>query len=228
MVLDFEVKMDEYLPLRDVVFNTLRQAILRGELKPGERLMEIQLANKLGVSRTPIREAIRKLELEGLVLMIPRKGAEVAQITEKSLKDVLEVRKALEELAVQLACDKMDKEGIENLKKAAEDFKDTLDADDVTKIAQADVKFHDVIYHATDNQRLIQLLNNLGEQMYRYRVEYLKRKDCYEILVEEHKEIIKKLEDRDKSAASEIMSRHIDNQVSAVMDVIREKNKKEE
>ena len=64
-----EVTMDEYLPLRDVVFKTLRQAILRGELKPGERLMEIKLANKLGVSRTPIREAIRKLELEGLVLM---------------------------------------------------------------------------------------------------------------------------------------------------------------
>ena len=64
--LNFSVNMDEFLPLRDVVFNTLRQAILRGELKPGERLMEIQLANKLGVSRTPIREAIRKLELEEL------------------------------------------------------------------------------------------------------------------------------------------------------------------
>ena len=96
---NFKVNMNEYLPLRDVVFNTLRQAILRGELKPGERLMEIQLANKLGVSRTPIREAIRKLELEGLVLMIPRKGAEVAEITEKNMRDVLEVRKALEELA---------------------------------------------------------------------------------------------------------------------------------
>ena len=95
---NFKVNMNEYLPLRDVVFNTLRQAILRGELKPGERLMEIQLANKLGVSRTPIREAIRKLELEGLVLMIPRKGAEVAEITEKNMRDVLEVRKALEEL----------------------------------------------------------------------------------------------------------------------------------
>lgn len=84
--LNFSVNMDEFLPLRDVVFNTLRQAILRGELKPGERLMEIQLANKLGVSRTPIREAIRKLELEGLVLVIPRKGAEVADIKEKSLR----------------------------------------------------------------------------------------------------------------------------------------------
>ena len=107
---NFQVNMNEYLPLRDVVFNTLRQAILRGELKPGERLMEIQLANKLGVSRTPIREAIRKLELEGLVLMIPRKGAEVAEITEKSLKDVLEIRRALEDLAVRLACEKITKE----------------------------------------------------------------------------------------------------------------------
>ena len=104
---NFEVTMNEYLPLRDVVFNTLRQAILRGELKPGERLMEIQLANKLGVSRTPIREAIRKLELEGLVLMIPRRGAEVAEITEQNLRDVLEVREALEELSVKLACDNM-------------------------------------------------------------------------------------------------------------------------
>ena len=120
---NFKVNMNEYLPLRDVVFNTLRQAILRGELKPGERLMEIQLANKLGVSRTPIREAIRKLELEGLVLMIPRKGAEVAEITEKNMRDVLEVRKALEELAVQLASDNITKEEIEEMKKAAEDFK---------------------------------------------------------------------------------------------------------
>ena len=118
----FEVKMNEYLPLRDVVFHTLRQAILKGDLKPGERLMEIQLAKKLGVSRTPIREAIRKLELEGLVLMIPRKGAEVAEITEKNLRDVLEVRGALEKLAVQLACDQITKAQIHELREAAGAF----------------------------------------------------------------------------------------------------------
>ena len=145
MEMNFEVNMNEYLPLRDVVFNTLRQAILRGELKPGERLMEIQLANKLGVSRTPIREAIRKLELEGLVLMIPRKGAEVAQITEKSLRDVLEVRRALEELAVQLACDRMTKEGMQELKQAAKEFEALLgSASDITAVAEADVAFHDI------------------------------------------------------------------------------------
>ena len=99
--LDLQMEDYQYLPLRDVVFRTLRQAILRGELKPGERLMEIRLANQLGVSRTPIREAIRMLELDGLVIMVPRKGAQVAQITEKDLNDVLEVRLGLEELAVK-------------------------------------------------------------------------------------------------------------------------------
>ena len=87
MTTDLEMHMDEYLPLRDVVFNTLRRAILKGDLKPGERLMEIALAEKLGVSRTPIREAIRKLELEGLVVMAPRKGAKVAFFSERDPKD---------------------------------------------------------------------------------------------------------------------------------------------
>ena len=220
---DFEVTMDEYLPLRDVVFNTLRQAILRGELKPGERLMEIQLANKLGVSRTPIREAIRKLELEGLVLMIPRKGAEVAEITEKNLRDVLEVRCALEELAVQLACDRMDEDGIKAMKEASAQFCTTLDSDDMTRIAQADVAFHDIIYAATDNRRLIQLLNNLREQMYRYRIEYLKKKECYPQLLEEHQTIIDSIESRDKGRATQITGQHIKNQAEAVVDTIREK-----
>ena len=91
------------------MFNTLRRAILRGELVPGQRLMEIQLAEKMGVSRTPVREAIRKLELEGLVVMIPRKGAEVAHISGKNLRDVLEVRRALEELAGGPGCERSTK-----------------------------------------------------------------------------------------------------------------------
>ena len=221
---NFTVNMNEYLPLRDVVFNTLRQAILRGELKPGERLMEVQLANKLGVSRTPIREAIRKLELEGLVLMIPRKGAEVADITEKSLMDVLEVRKALEELAVQLCCDKITGKEIEELHRAADDFRRILKtSDDVTEIAEADVRFHDILYLATGNQKLIQILNNLREQMYRYRVECIKRKESHPILIAEHEEIIRRIENKEKKEAADIVCRHIDNQAEVVTGVIRTK-----
>ena len=221
----FEVNMDEYLPLRDVVFKTLRQAILKGELEPGERLMEIQLAERLGVSRTPIREAIRKLELEGLVIMIPRKGAEVADITEKSLRDVLEVRKALEELAVQLACEKITQEELEELEKAGENFKKVLKrSKDITEVAEADVRFHDVIYMATDNHKLIHLLNKLREQMYRYRVEYLKNPDVHEQLTQEHEEIVYHIKRREKVEATAVTCQHIDNQVSAVTDKIRTKN----
>ena len=220
---NFEVNINEYLPLRDVVFQTLRQAILRGELKPGERLMEIQLANKLGVSRTPIREAIRKLELEGLVLMIPRKGAEVAEITEKSLNDVLEVRGALEELAVDLACQRMTTEQIEELKSAANAFEEALHTGDLTAYAEADVQFHDIIYLATDNQRLIQLLYNLREQMYRYRVEYLKQEEVHQTLLEEHQYIIECIEKRDSQNAKVAILTHVENQAKKIGDTIRTK-----
>ncbi len=220
---NFSVNMNEYLPLRDVVFQTLRQAILRGELKPGERLMEIQLSNKLGVSRTPIREAIRKLELEGLVVVVPRKGAEVAEIKEKSLRDVLEVRKALEELSVTLACERISSDMIEELELAAAEFKKVLKNEDVTEIAQADVHFHDIIYKASDNQKLTQLLSNLSEQMYRYRVEYLKDPKVYEQLTREHEEIIRHIRKHEKEEAVKIVCEHIDNQVVAVSDIIRTK-----
>jgi len=160
----------DFLPLRDVVFNKLRQEILTGKLKPGERLREIQLADKMGVSRTPIREAIRMLELEGLVRMLPRRGAEVAEITQKDLNDVIEVRTALEQLAIELACKHMTSSGIDLLKENVLEFEREMSSKDVSKLASIDVRFHDIIFEATDNKRLIQLLNNLIEQMYRYRL----------------------------------------------------------
>ena len=183
--------------------------------------MEVRLAKKLGVSRTPIREAIRKLELEGLVLMIPRRGAEVAEITEKSMRDVLEVRRALEVLAVSLSCDRISGEQIEALKEAAEEFDRSLTSDDVTRTAEADVDFHDIIYRSTDNQRLIQLLSNLGEQMYRYRVEYLKHREFHPQISREHKELISYLEAGQKGQAEEKIAVHIDKQAQAVLETIR-------
>lgn len=215
---NLQMKMDEeYLPLRDVVFNTLRQAILTGEMKPGERLMEIHLANKLGVSRTPIREAIRKLELEGLVIMIPRRGAEVAQITWKSLKDVLEVRRALDVLAIELACERMEREQLDSLYQACDDFKKATESEDIRKIAEADVVLHDIIVKATGNNRLIQLVNNLSEQMYRYRFEYIKDKSQHERLVEEHYEMHAAIKAKDKEKAAIVVRKHIDNQEEAII-----------
>ena len=170
---EMQVNLDHYLPLRDVVFKNLRTAILRGDFQPGERLMENQLADRMGVSRTPIREAIRKLELEGLVVMVPRKGAEVANITEKDINDVLEVRATLEGLAIRLACENMQPEDVDRLVRVNREFMQAVADKDTDKVLEWDVAFHDIIFEASGNDKLIQILNNLREQIYRYRMEYI-------------------------------------------------------
>ncbi|MCR5356450.1 MAG: GntR family transcriptional regulator [Lachnospiraceae bacterium] len=203
---------DEYLPLRDVVFKTLRQGILKGDLKPGERLMEIHLASRLGVSRTPIREAIRMLELEGLVTMVPRRGAEVARISKQDLRDVLEVRRSLDSLAVNLACKRIDDEEKAALKQAEDDFERAVKTGDATTIAEADVKFHDVILKASKNGRLMQMVNNLAERVYRYRLEYIKDSSNHSRLIEEHRKIVEYIEGGDVEKACMAIETHIDNQ----------------
>lgn len=203
---------NEFLPLRDLVFQALRQAIITGELSPGERLMEVKIASKLGVSRTPVREAIRMLELEGLVVMIPRKGAEVARITEKDLRDALEVRTAIEELSVELACERIDEEGKQRLKQACNAFKEAIDTKHVQNIVDGDVKFHDVIFDLTRNQRLISIAHNLREQVYRYRVEYVKDFSYHDVLVKEHYDITNAILTNDVKTAKEIMRKHLYNQ----------------
>lgn len=221
-----ELKFDanEYLPLRDVVFKTLRQAIITGEIAPGERLMEIPLSKKLGVSRTPVREAIRMLELEGLVVMIPRRGAEVARITEKDLKDALEVRCALEELAVVLACERITPEGRERLKAACIAFREAISTKHVPSIVDRDVEFHDAIFAATDNRRLITLTHNLWEQVYRYRVEYVKDMNYHDVLVSEHDAITNAILMRDAEKARELMRTHIYNQEAIVINNVHQED----
>ena len=216
-----QTMMDDFLPLRDVVFRTLRQAILTGEMKPGERLLEINLANKLGVSRTPIREAIRMLELEGLVIMVPRRGAQVAQITEKSMSDVLEVRCALDELAVELACERISEEEKRELEDACGEFEKATVTKQVHVIAKADVEFHDIIFKAAGNPRLTQMINNLAEQMYRYRFEYIKDETQHQMLIEEHRRICESISNRDVAAAKEAIRVHIENQEKSIIRQIR-------
>lgn len=218
---DLTLKMNAYLPLRDVVFNTLREGILKGELKPGERLMELQLAAKLGVSRTPIREAIRMLEQEGLAVTIPRKGAEVAKMTEKDMEDVLQIRDALDELAATIACEQITPEELDELRCTMHEFEESTKIGEVKRIAEADVRFHDIIYKATRNPKLESMLSNLREQMYRYRVEYLKDEKNYPILIQEHSEIVEGLVTKDKDRVTDAMHKHVKNQVSAVKEMIR-------
>ncbi len=153
--------------------------------------------------------------------MIPRRGAEVAQITEKSLKDVLEVRRALDALCAELACDRISEEEMSGLKEACAAFERATATKDARIIAEADVAIHDIIVRAANNDRLIVLVNNLSEQMYRYRFEYIKDESQHRRLVEEHRAIYESIIKKDKEAASKAARIHIDNQEISIMKQIR-------
>ena len=214
---ELKLEIDEYIPLRDVVFNTLRSAIITGKLSPGERLMEIKLADELGVSRTPVREALRKLEREGLVITTARKGAQVAPINERDLKEVLEVRKSLESLACQIASQKITPQQVEELKVMNGSIEKAIADNDTETITQLDIDFHEVIYQITENRRLIDILHQLKEHILRYRLQYIKDMKNKKNIVEEHKKIINALEGHNPKAARREIERHIELQEKYIL-----------
>ncbi len=217
---DIKLEQDDFQPLRNVVFNTLRDAILRGDLQPGERLMEIHLAKKLGVSRTPVREAISMLEQEGLAVTYPRRGAQVAKMTVKDLDDVLEIREVLDTLAASLACRNMNSDDINNLAVACADFEKATRGNDIREVVRTDEAFHNVIYEASGNPRLRAILLNLKGQMYRFRFEYVKDKSNYPFLIKEHKDILEALKTRNEEEVIKHTKKHLVNQMESVRQVI--------
>ena len=205
------IRLDTYKPLRDVVSEALRQAIREGVLQPGERLMEIQLADELGVSRTPIREAIRKLELEGFVVMVPRRGTYVADISLKDVVQVFEIRSALEELAAGLAAERITPDELEELERILVEINDYIARDDFDKIVDADIRFHGILYKASRNNRLVDILRNLREQMLRFRSISMHYPGRLAATWEEHRQLVECIANRTRTQARKIAKKHMEN-----------------
>ncbi len=205
-----KINLDNYKPLRDVVFENLRTAILEGNLKSGQRLMEVQLAEQLGVSRTPIREAIRKLELEGLVVMLPRKGAYVANMSFKDLIDVLEIRATLEGLAASLAAERRRDEDITEIERVAKEFEVSVREANIDNVLKKDVEFHEKIFLMANNKKLYQLITSLWEQVHRFRVTYVSNYEASLSLVDEHNRILEAIKSGDSELAKKYATEHIE------------------
>lgn len=205
------IHLDAYKPLREVVVETLRQAIQNGTLQPGERLMEIPLAEELGVSRTPIREAIRKLELEGFVIMIPRRGAYVANITLKDITQVFELRSALEELAAGLAAERITEEEIETLERMLVEIGEHMENKDMERVVAADVAFHEVLYKASRNDRLVEIVHNLREQTYRFRSFSMNQPGRLRKTWEEHRLLVEAIASHNGSQARKLARLHMEH-----------------
>lgn len=218
-----KLKLDSYQPLRDVIFETLRKAIITGEIKPGERLMEVAIAEQMGVSRTPVREAIRRLEAEGLVTMVPRKGTHVSELSSKDIIDVLEVRGALDKLATGLAAKRIKPQQLRALESIHKQYIAFVEKENIEGAVRKDIEFHDAIYAASGNSRLIGVLSTFKEHIYRFRVIYLRDMDIAEHVEQEHRQILDALKEGNEQLAAELAEKHIKSQMESIVEALSQK-----
>ena len=205
------INMQQHKPLRELVYEELRLLIMTGKIKPGTRMMEIDLAESMGVSRTPVREAIRQLEKDGLVTIEPRKGAYVSDISPEDLDNMLVVREPLEGLATYLATQFMSDEEIEEIVAVNDEYEAALRDGDREKLINTDTLFHNLITKGSHNQYLIDILQDLQEQVLRFRYIYFKSNKRAEDVVNEHRMILNALKARNTEEARRFSVEHIVN-----------------
>lgn len=186
-MLNFDIQ--SHRPLREIVYEELRNLILTGKIKPGTRMMEIELAEDMGVSRTPIREAIRKLEKEGLVVIEPRKGAYASEVSVKDMVDILEVRANMEGFAAYLAAERMTEPEKKALGEASDNFRKAVVTGNMVDMISYDIKFHHIIAESCRNNHLLHMVEQLQELVLRFRYIYYKDFKRAEEMLPEHKRI---------------------------------------
>lgn len=220
------IKLDSYKPLRELVCENIRQAIIDGTFSPGERLMEIQLADEMGVSRTPVREAIRKLELEGFVVMIPRRGTYVADISIKDITEIYEIRISLDILAAGLAAERITDEELATLNSYLVEIGKHVPAMNMEKIVELDSAFHDVLYHASRNERLEAIINNLREQLTGIRGRSMSAPGRMIETMDEHRALVEAIAARDVERAQRAARVHLENAEHTLMRSLERRNKR--
>lgn len=189
MLTDMQLKVQK--PLKDLVYLELKHKILTGEIVSQTRLMEIDLSEKMNVSRTPIREAIKRLADDGLVKVEPRRGAYVANISIKDMLDVFEVREDMEGFVAKLAAQRITDAEKDELKAIAAEYEKAIEvADDKERIIELDEKFHNFIVKCSGNETLSELVHYVQELSLRFRYLYYDDSSLYESTAEQHNRIM--------------------------------------
>ena len=202
--------MDKY-SLRGQVFQEIREDILKGKFKENEELREATLGKELGVSRTPVREALRQLELEGLVHIIPNKGAYVTGITEKDVHDIYMTRSMLEGLCARWAAEHISEEQIQEMEEVLLLTEYHLDRGNAEQLAELDGKFHEGLYDASQSRILRHILSDFHKYVQVARKRSVKKEDRAKKSLEEHREILNALRTGDADRAEELAHIHILN-----------------
>lgn len=195
--------------LGEHVFDSLKQAIIRGKISPNEWLVESHIAETLGISRTPVREAIHKLEREGLIERKPRGGFTVLGLNRNDIEETFGLRGLLEGYAARLAALKHEADELKLLEKKIDEFQRALDLNKMDLLPAINTEFHDLLYGLSKSPKLITMINGLRDQIYRYREMILKQQTFAMTSNLDHKKMLKYIQKRDAQSAERVVKEHI-------------------
>jgi len=219
------LKIEGYELLSQKVYRALKTEIIKGSLKPGTKLSEGKIAEQMGVSRTPVREALKELAAEGFVKMNPNQAVAVSNASVKDVQEVLQIRGVLEGLAARLATKTINEEEIKELEKYQKRMEQYTNKDDVLAFSEMDAEFHELILNICGNNRLIQIRKNLSDQAHRYRIRSLSVPGRLKYSLKEHQEIVEALKRKDAEQADRLSQKHIEN---VLANILAHKDKEEE
>ncbi|MEE8574388.1 MAG: GntR family transcriptional regulator [Thermodesulfobacteriota bacterium] len=202
---------EKHLTLRERIVEFIKDAVITGRLNPGERVPESEIAERFGISRTPIREAFRQLESEGFLMMTPRKGAVVSPITGKDVREFYAIKSLLEGYAAGKACSMLSDKEIKKLKDLNADMTECARKNNVKTFFKLDNKFHDVFLSACGNDKLLALTHQLVQQFERFRVTALSLPGRMENSARQHVKIIDALVSRDEVLASKLVKENAES-----------------
>lgn len=209
----YETDISDRSSLRGRVFSEIREAILEGEYKPGDVLRESSIAKKMNVSRTPVREAIRQLELEGLVHSIPNKETIVSGITNEDVHDIFMIRTRLEGLAARYAAERITDKEIKEMEEVLALTEFYVSRQDINELKALDHRFHEIMYKATKSKILTHVLSDFHDYIQNARKSSIAMPGRAEKLLEEHKKIYEAIRDKKIDEAETLLNEHIANAV---------------
>jgi len=212
-----DLKIRDYKNAREAAFEKIKEAIIKGHFKPGEKLVEQTLAQEMGVSRTPVREAIRRLEAEGFVVSIPRKGVVVSRADKEEIVQLYSIRAELEGLAARWAIENADEDDIRKLDEAISRMEETAASGDLDGVVQSNALFHDAIAQASKSRILCTLLKTLQDNIQRFRFRSLHLPGRPEAALAEHKEIVAAIKEKKTEEADRLLKEHLQNACAAAL-----------
>ena len=212
-----DLKIRDYKNAREAAFEKIKEAIIKGHFKPGEKLVEQTLAQEMGVSRTPVREAIRRLEAEGFVVSIPRKGVVVSRADKEEIVQLYSIRAELEGLAARWAIENADEDDIRKLDEVISRMEETAASGDLDGVVQSNALFHDAIAQASKSRILCTLLKTLQDNIQRFRFQSLHLPGRPEAALAEHKEIVAAIKEKKTEEADRLLKEHLQNACAAAL-----------